>query len=95
MQENMELKFDLPFPFSSEPLSPLEQDILLGKQGALLASTTEKMLLEANCRLYEGHQPNPQATYAREMFKVALELCKKYNPRDVETGMRKYVPDLF
>ena len=89
----MDLNFDL--RFTQEALSPLERDLLIGKQGALVASATEKILLETNCHLYEGHKPNPQAAYAQEMLKLTLDLCKKYNPRDVEAAMKKYFPGLF
>ena len=91
----MELRYNLPFPFNQQTLSPLERDLLSGKQEVLMATVTEIILRDAKCPLYEGHNPNHEVTYAREMFKLGLKLCQKYAPHEVELAMKKYVPDLF
>jgi len=95
MRDDIFKYFEKPQLFIPRDVSPIERDFLLGRGTVEVARATEQCLLESKVRLSEEHNPNPQATYVTEMLQLALQLCQKYNPVDVEAVMKKYEPDLF
>jgi len=86
-------KDDLPFPRGSE-LSPLELELCKRLNRLLIAGATERMVKEGSNRRDNKAEP-VIILYEKGLVQLTLHLCQKYDPREVEAAMKKYVPDLF